>query len=663
MHISPTVLQQLQTLLGYENVHTDVPSLLAYAYDCSLSRGRPDVILHLPDTACIAPVLRLLHEHEIPFVPRAAATNHAGSCAALKGGAVLNLTRLNHILRINTQERHAVVEPGVITGQLQQQLRPLGFFYAPDPASENISTLGGNFSQNASGARCMKYGGTLDHVLQANWVFPNGEETIFTRPATGPDWIGLLAGSEGTLGIATKLTVKILPLVQHIRTFLVTFPSLEDCIQTVTDLTAEGILLRTAEAMDQLTAQTVENFMPSGYPTQAAAVLLAELDGSLKEVQKDEKTFQRICQANHALQIQNSHTEEQRQRLWSGRRNGYSAMAHLAPNVMVGDGTVPRSQLPTALKKVRQILATDSLKAGLLFHAGDGNFHPQIVFDERQVLDAKRVSEAVRQILQVCIDCGGTVSGEHGVGVEKRNLMAHQYDASTLHLFSAVKKAIDPKGLANPLKIIPLQYAEKARAAEPLPPAVAKLAETILHYQEQKTPCMVCGLNSRLKTNTQPLLSSRDLNTICDIDLTNYTATAEAGVPIATLCKALAKKNVFCSLPQQDKGSLGGAFASACYPSFYKHVIGIEALMPDGSYIRYGGKLTKNAAGYNLVRLLAGSQGTLGLVTRLTFKIYAQKPAECEKKPFVLQPFDTLWQRIKNTLDPEHLFNTQRPLC
>lgn len=662
MHISPTVLQQLQTLLGYENVHTDAPSLLAYAYDCSLSRGRPDVILHLPDTACISPVLRFLYAHKIPFIPRAAATNHAGSCAALKGGAVLNLTRLNRILRINTQERYAVAEPGVITGQLQEQLRPLGFFYAPDPASQNISTLGGNFAQNASGARCMKYGGTLDHVLQANWVFPDGETAVFTRPAPGPDWLGLLAGSEGTLGIAAQLTVKILPLAPHIRTFLVSFSSLEDCIQTVTDLTAEGIILRTAEAMDQLTAKTVEDFMPSGYSTQAAALLLAEIDGSPADIKKEETVFNRVCRANHALAIQSAHTEAQRQQLWAGRRNGYSAMARLAPNVMVGDGTVPRSQLPAALKKVRRILQDYQLRAGLLFHAGDGNFHPQVVFDERQPLDARRVSEAVRQILQVCVDCGGTVSGEHGIGVEKRNLMAYQYDAPTLHLFSAVKKAADPQGLANPLKIIPLQYEEKARTPDALPSAVSALAENICRYKEQKKPCIICGLNSRLKTKGDTL-SSRNLNSVCEIDLTNYTVTAQSGVSLTALHKALAEKHVFCSLPKNDKGSLGGAFASGCYPSFYEQVVGIEALLPDGSYVRYGGKLTKNAAGYNLIRLFAGSQGSLGLITYLTFKIYAQEPTRCTQQPFAVQPFDTWWQRVKNTLDPENLFSLPRPLC
>ena len=655
MKIPAPAIRALQQLVGKENVLTDDVSLSLYAYDCSLSRTRPDALINLPNEQAIAPILRILHQYAIAFVARAAATNHAGSCAALNGGVIVNTAGLNRILQINTQEGYALVEPGVITGDLQDQLAPLGFFYAPDPASERVCTLGGNLAQNASGARCMKYGGTIDHVLEADFVLPDGTEMHLSRQDPGPDWIGLLAGSEGTLGIIKRMKVKILPAAKHIKTFLVTFPSLADSVQTVSDLAAQGIIPRCVEAMDQVTTRAVEEFAHAGYPADAQALLILELDGTPAQIEKEEKQLESICLQNHAQQFIPAKTEEERQKLWFGRRAAYAAMARLAPNVMVGDGTVPRSELPRALQKVRRILDEHHIYASLLFHAGDGNFHPQIVFDERNKPDAVRVTRALKEILQACVDCGGTVSGEHGVGVEKRAVMAYQYDAPTLDLFTHIKRAADSQNIANPLKLIPLDYASKARPALPPAPAVQALAEMLRIRREAHDPIALIGGNTRLRTHAPNTLSTRSLNRVLEIDKTNYTATAEAGVTLDELAQALAKENVFCALPA-GKGTLGGAFASGCMPDFYPHVLGLQALLPDGSCVRYGGKLMKNAAGYHLTRLFAGSQGTLGLVTQLTFKIFAQpvRPVRaCSFRPGKATP---LWHALKTQLDPEGLF-------
>ena len=646
--LTPRIRKQCARIIGKENVLTDELSLLLYAYDCSLSRSRPDGIFLIRRAEVLPPLIALLNQEHIPFVPRASATNHAGGCATLNGGVILNLTHLNHILEINTEQGYAEVEPGVVTENLQKKLKPLGFFYAPDPASAQVCTIGGNLAQNASGARCLKYGGTLDHVLEATVVLPDGKTLRLSRQETGPDFIGLLAGSEGTLGIITRLKVKILPLPAHIKTFLVTFPSLEASIQTVTTLVARGILPRCVEAMDKITTCAVEEFSHAGYPTDAEALLILELDGNAEQVEKETALLKELCSQNGALQFRCAQTEQERDNLWQGRRAAYAAMARLAPNVMVGDGTVPRKELPKALKKVREILTAQNSVASLLFHAADGNLHPQIIFDERIKPDVIRAKQTLKQILQSCVDCGGTISGEHGIGVEKRALMAYQYDKPTLDLFACIKKATDPNALANPLKILPVHYAEEARPSIEIPPAYQKAQEML---SCGKPFCLV-GKNSRLKTKEQNCFSTKSFNQILDIDTANYTVTAEAGVAVKDLLAQLNQQHLFCALSPSD-GTIGGAVASGCAPWIYAHLLGVEALLPDGSYIRYGGKCVKNAAGYPLTRLFAGSQGKFGIITRLTLRVFANKREVPADKPF--QPLQTnlWWESLKKALDPK----------
>ena len=312
-------------------------------------------------------------------------------------------------------------------------------------------------------------------------------------------------------------------------------------------------------------------------------------------------------------------------------------MARLAPNVIVGDGTVPRSELPRALARVQEILVKNNVQASLLFHAGDGNFHPQILCDQRQKTVIQHVSRVLREILQVCLDCGGTVSGEHGIGVEKRALLARQYEVPTLEAMACIKQALDPKHLANPLKILPCQFREKARALQPVRPDISLLQEQLTQFVTRKIPYVIVGRNTQLKTSALAVLSAKKLNQILEIDKANYTVTVQAGILLKTLKKKLGQAALYTPLPAVG-GSVGGAFCSGRFPGFYAQVIGIEALLPNGLYVRYGGKLMKNAAGYPLTRLFAGSQGSFGLVTQLTFKVFAApqplfKPQRVEPVP------------------------------
>lgn len=653
MKLTFAAKKQLEKIVGSAGILTDELSVSLYAYDCSVSRTRPDGVLLITRCEQIAPVLRILHHYNIPFVVRASATNHAGSCVALKGGMILNLTALNHILEIDTQNQIATVEPGVITADLQEKLAPLGYFYAPDPASQRVCTLGGNVAQNASGARCLKYGGTLDHIVAADFVLSHGEKISISRADTGPDLMGLLCGSEGTLGVLTKLKLRILPCCEHIQTFLLTFSSLQDAVEAVTDITAHGIIPRCVEAMDKLTLQNVEEFSHAGYPS-AEALLILELEGSPAQIKKETKNVEEICKKHHVVKVLSAKTQQERHALWLGRQSAFASMARLSPNVMVGDGTVPRSRLPQALMRVQKILQKNNVKAGLLFHAGDGNFHPHVLFDERNKLQTAQAARVLHEILKVCVEEQGTLSGEHGIGVEKRALMAYQYDGPTLMAMARIKQALDPENLANPLKILPYKFAEKARMPEPLLPDVQLLQEKLFSYCKNKTPFVICGQNTHLKSNYKTLLSSETLQEIIDIDTVNYTATVQTGVTLKILAEALNKAAVYGVLPA-TKGTLGGAFCSGMFPEFYAHVLGIEALLPDGSYIRYGGKFMKNAAGYHLTRLLAGAQGTLGLVTQLTFKIFAQPMPLLKPHTFKVGSTNVVWEQLRNTFDPAHL--------
>ena len=659
MRLSQRVISKLQRLAGKENVHTDEISLALNGYDCSQSRHRPDAEITLKKPSLLEPLICLLAEEKIPFIARAAATNHAGSCAAVKGGVVLNLNPLHQIYQIDTRNGFADVAPCAITAELQNALTPLSYFYAPDPASEKVSTLGGNLAQNASGARCLKYGNTSDNTLRAEFITPRGETHVLRHDACGPDWLGLVAGSEGTLGIIKNLRVKILPAAKHVKTFLATFPSLAASVQTVSDLVARGLIPRCVEAMDQITTRAVEDFSHAGYPKDAQALLIIELDGTLKQIKQEAQLLEELCRANSCDTFTAARTEAEREKLWRGRRAAYSAMAALAPNVAVGDGTVPRSELPKALSQVRQIIEQNGVMASLLFHAGDGNFHPQIVFDGRNAEQTRRVNKTLHEILKTCVGFGGTVSGEHGIGVEKRAVMACQYSRETLRLFQQIKRAFDPDNLANPSKIIPVHFEDKTLPAPENDVSVLAMAQKIKNRFNQKHSTTLVGTNTQLKSHAADILSAAELNRILEIDKTNYMAVVQAGVKTQDLLRELEKQGVYTFLPPSYTGSIGGLTACKAYPAFIRQITGVQAILPNGDIVNYGGKIMKNAAGYNLCRLFAGSAGALGMITKLTFKIYATpQTLENEAKPlFSFEP-DSLFRAVKNEVDPLHLFRT-----
>jgi len=452
------LVKELQAIVGKGNVLHDRASLAVYEYDASLFRGRPDVVVFASTTEQVSQIVKLANRERIPFVARGAGTNLSGGTAPTRGGIIIDLCRMRRILDIDLENQTALVEPGVYNLALQNALAPLGYNYAPDPASQKVSTLGGNVGENSGGPHCLKYGVTSNHVLGAEVVLPDGDVVWFggsAQDTPGPDLIGLLVGSEGTIGIATKILVRIMRLPEHVVTILAIFNSLEEAGQAVSDIIANGMIPATLEIMDNLVIRAVEASVKAGYPEDAEAVLIIELDGLADGMDEQAEKIEEICKANNALSLRRAKDSAERAELWAGRRGAFGAVARLRPSYLVCDGTVPRTKLPHALKEVKRISEKYDLPIGNVFHAGDGNLHPLILFDSRNPEELERVHKAGTEILEAVARLGGTISGEHGIGTEKLKEMRLIFTEDDLEMMRRIKRALDPMDLCNPGKLVP----------------------------------------------------------------------------------------------------------------------------------------------------------------------------------------------------------------
>ena len=452
------VLKELKKILGNQGVLWKPVDLAVYEYDAGLGRGKPSFVVFPRTTEEVSRVAKFLYPEGISFVARGSGTNLSGGTIPLNGGVVMELSRMNKILEIDLENERAVVEPAVYNLTLQNALAPLGYYYAPDPASQKVSTLGGNMGENAGGPHCLKYGVTSNHVLGVEAVLPNGEIVWLGGKAVdspGPDLLGLLVGSEGTLAIATKILVRIMRAPERVLTLLAIFKSVEDAGQTVSDIIAEGIIPATLEIMDNLVIRAVEESVHAGYPIDAEAVLIIELDGLTDGMDEQARNILEVCRKNGVVSTRQAKDAAERGELWAGRRGAFGAVARLRPSYLVCDGTVPRTQLPAALSAVKKIGEKYHLSIGNVFHAGDGNLHPLILFDDRDAQELARVHKAGSEILKTCAELGGTISGEHGIGTEKLVEMSLIFRDADIDTMRRIKAALDPKGLCNPGKLLP----------------------------------------------------------------------------------------------------------------------------------------------------------------------------------------------------------------
>ena len=452
------LIQKLKEIVDPDYVLSSEMDLTLYGYDASLVKGKPDLVVLPGSTEEVSKVVALAYQEKIPIIGRGAGTNLSGGTIPTRGGIVIHFSRFNRILEIDIPNRTVTVEPGVITLDLQELLLKKGYVYAPDPASQKTSTLGGNFGENAGGPHCLKYGVTTNHVLGAEVVLYDGT-VIWTgskcRENPGYDLTGLLVGSEGTLGIVTKIVLRLIRAPEAVKTMLAIYNTIEDAGNTVSAIIAEGIIPATLEMMDSLVISAVEDSVHAGYPRDAAAVLIIELDGMKDGMDLQSEKIIEVCKRHNVREVRLAKDNTERAELWAGRKGAFGAVSRLRPSYMVCDGTVPRTKLPEVLSKVIATGKKYDLAIGNVFHAGDGNLHPLILFDERNAGELERVHKAASEILKVCADVGGTISGEHGIGVEKLKEMAFIFSESDMEIMRQVKEALDPAGVWNPGKVVP----------------------------------------------------------------------------------------------------------------------------------------------------------------------------------------------------------------
>lgn len=459
--MNSSLLEALTKIVGPQWVRHRRAELVTYAMDGLPTRESLPGVVVMP--ACpreVREIVRLLHLIRVPFVARGAGTGLSGGALADPEAVLITLTRMNQILRVDPVQRRAVVQPGVINARLSEAVLPLGLQYVPDPSSQAACTVGGNVAENAGGPHCLKYGVTTNHIVALEVVLPDGSVTRLGSDQGepwGPDLVGLFVGSEGMFGIATEITVRLEAVPQSVRTMLADFPTVRAASEAVSSIIAAGIVPAALEMMDRACVAAVEaSIYAAGYPTDAAAVLLVELDGQADAVEAEAGIVCGILVERGAREVRSASTIGDRARLWQGRKKAFGAMGRIAPDLAVQDAVVPRSALPAIMDQIEGIRRQYGLTISNVFHAGDGNLHPNISFDRRDPAVAERVKAACREIMAACVAVGGSITGEHGVGSDKIDYMPWIFDPETLGAMRAVRRAFDPAELANPGKVVPI---------------------------------------------------------------------------------------------------------------------------------------------------------------------------------------------------------------
>jgi glycolate oxidase len=453
-----TLIDDLIKIVGHENTVYRPEDLLVYESDGTADRAMPAVVVLPASAEEVEAVVRCARRHDMPVVPRGAGTGLSGGALSAVPGIVIGTARMKRMLDLNLEDRTAIVEPGMVNADLSAAVLPHGLFYAPDPSSQKACTIGGNVSENSGGPHCLLYGMTVNHILGVEVVTISGERFWVGGAAPdepGYDLVGALVGSEGTLAVVTAVMVRLLPVPEATATLVAIFDTIDDAGETVTDIIAEGLVPAALEIMDRTTIQAVEPAVHAGYPEDAEAVLLVELDGSPLTVGEDMSVVRRVCDARHAREVRIAESRVERERLWAGRKGALGALGRLAPNYFIQDGVVPRTQLREVLAKIGEIGARYDLTIANVVHAGDGNLHPNILFDAREPGMLARVREAGAEILRVCTDAGGSITGEHGVGLDKQDYLGWMFSSVELDVMKLLKGQFDPDGALNPGKLFP----------------------------------------------------------------------------------------------------------------------------------------------------------------------------------------------------------------
>lgn len=455
------VLADIRKIIAEERIFLDLQDRYCYSFDASFGEYLPDIVIQPDNATEISRLMKLANEYRIPVYPRGAATSLSGGPLPVEGGMVLDMSRLNKKLIIDRENLLAIVSPGVITADIHRKAEEIGLFYPPDPSSSHVSTIGGNLLENSSGPKGLKYGTTKEYVIGLEVVMPTGEiirtggKTV--KNVTGYDLTRLIVGSEGTLGIVTEAILRLIPKPQARKTLLATFDRLIDSGHAITKILSSGILPAAMELMDNACIRSVENYQPCGLPVDAEALIIVEVDGHPLAIEEEIRRCEELCCEQGATSVKVAQNEAERMDIWQARKMVSPAITRMGPTKISEDATVPRSQIPAMMERLKQIREKYQLNLVVFGHAGDGNLHPNIITDKRNVEEMKRAEDAVSEIFEAAISLGGTLSGEHGIGTMKAAYMELELGEAGLLMMKKIKQAWDPNNILNPGKIFPKQ--------------------------------------------------------------------------------------------------------------------------------------------------------------------------------------------------------------
>ena len=481
--LNASIAAELRRIVGTEGVIDKYEQLRTYESDGLTNfRVMPSLVVLPTTTEQVQAVVRVCHREHIPFVPRGSGTGLSGGALPKENGIVIALSRMNQILNVDLPNQRVVVQPGVINLWVTQRVAPHGYYYAPDPSSQQICSIGGNIAENSGGAHCLKYGFTVNHVLGMKFVQPDGEMVEIGGPTLdtpGYDLPGIIVGSEGTLGIATEITLRLMRKAEAVQTALVAFEHTDAAGEAVSGIIAAGIVPAAVEMMDKLAIEACEAAVHAGYPMDAGAVLLVELDGPRSEVAKLQQQVEAICQQAGATEYRLARNDTERALMWKGRKAAFAAVGRISPNYIVQDGVIPRTALPHILREIEEMASKRGMRVANVFHAGDGNLHPLVLYDQRVEGAEQEAEELAGDIIRSCVAHGGSITGEHGVGMEKKQHMAVMFTADDLATHQLVRCAINPDNLCNPDKVYPTPRlcGEVPGHYQPHPAELAGLAE------------------------------------------------------------------------------------------------------------------------------------------------------------------------------------------
>ena len=740
--IAADLATELADICGRDGVVTERDRLLAYESDgLTAYRHRPGAVVLPRTTGDLRAAVKALSSRGVAIVPRGAGTGLSGGAVALGGAVVIGTARMNRILRMDPENRRVRVQPGVINAELSVAASPYGLHYAPDPSSQSACTIGGNVAENSGGPHCLKYGVTSRYVTGLSVVLADGSLVEFGgmgKEAGGYDLTGLFVGSEGCFGIAAEIEVGLVPLPEAVRTLLAVFGRLEDAGRAVTSIVGCGLLPAAMEIIDGATIRAVENSVfAAGYPTDAEAALVVEFDGMEAGMDADATRARQCCEDAGATKVEHASDEAERAALWRGRKKAFGAMGRIAPDLLVQDATVPRSALPDVLRRISRVAETYGLSVANVFHAGDGNLHPNILFDRSDPEEVARVEKASAEIMRLCMAAGGTITGEHGVGLDKKAYMPLAYGPEEIRLMWGLRRVFDPDGVLNPGKVLPdgtepaqdawrcrsstegraegerededaasAAGASRRRSADaselrpvrpqrdagavaetlrlagiaeedvqhsaeggaPWPPEVA--AEAVVRPRSVDDVQAVVESANQTGASVLPagggtwlapggrvgraniVLSTMRLNQVECYEPADLTITMGAGramtsaLSIRNGVPESCRENLKADLeahgqwlpldsPGASAGTIGGLVATGTagtlrnrYGAVRDNVLGVDAVTGDGRRIKFGGRVVKNVAGYDLVRLMTGSRGSLAVLVGVSVRVFPRPAAD-----------------------------------